>query len=106
MNKIPHYLDPNYADELEVPEEYKMCMHCEHFDANMAPFICYPADCGERELKYCNSDNMPQNTLVEADTDACPWFKPDEEARAAAEDHATYNADPYAYNGVSERDFL
>ena len=115
--------DYNNYDEfgpepLEIPDGLKDCGNCAHFrlydpHQHMPIFDgrkwIYGGQCtciSSGGVDFENDSDIPDGfVFVLVDGRPCGRFEPCARARAEAADWAEQASDPYAYNGVSERDF-
>lgn len=110
MGNNPYYDDERGEDfsppSPEIPEACRICKFCEYFDKDPkkpTPFTFMSEGGDDYECYACLA---VENRLVEEDTSCCKDFLPNAEAEAEAQDEENYRRDPYAYNGVSRRDFF
>lgn len=119
-----HYPDrfdrgEDFSEAPVIPDELKVCGECEYYNFreenvpsgqfNQGSYRAGVKQCLHAHsgcTDFANGDDILDGMVfVPFDGRICKNFEPCAEALAAAADAAEYDRDPYAYNGVNERDF-
>lgn len=113
-----HYPDrgEDFSPAPELPDELKICGECEYYAYDQP--ICLCAHGGQRvrgaqclyQASGCTdfetgNDILDGVVFVPFTGRPCSNFEPCAEALAAAAEAAEYERNPYAANGVDQRDF-